>query len=293
MTGRIVWALGLTLVLAAPGLAGAGEVRLTIKDGRVALVARDATLREILVEWERVGGTRIVNRDRMPGTRLTLEFSDVSENQALTTLLRPIAGYMAARRVGPDGGASAFSRIVLMPALATPASAVAAAPARASGPFGGGQPGMGGPPSGRPGMQRRVLPDGRVVTVLDDPPQADEPDEAEQARPGGESAGHDAPAVPRAAAHAAGTGRERCATARDAARPGDADRVGDAHDAGCDRCGAGSAADHEAGRRAASHQAAGRLTPAAVRVGPRQFLWSSAPAGPRPRGIVIPSVLIL
>ncbi|HSP91945.1 MAG TPA: hypothetical protein VLN08_13605, partial [Vicinamibacterales bacterium] len=102
MTGRMVWALGLTLVLAAPGLAGAGEVRLAIKDGRVALVARDATLRDILVEWERVGGTRIVNRDRVPGTRLTLEFSDVSEEQALTTLLRPIAGYMAARRVGPE-----------------------------------------------------------------------------------------------------------------------------------------------------------------------------------------------
>ena len=51
MTRRMLWALGLTLVLAAPGLAWAGEVRLTIKDGRVALVARDATLREILVEW--------------------------------------------------------------------------------------------------------------------------------------------------------------------------------------------------------------------------------------------------
>ena len=47
MTGRMVWALGLTLVLAAPGLAGAVEVRLTIKDGRVALVARDATLRDM------------------------------------------------------------------------------------------------------------------------------------------------------------------------------------------------------------------------------------------------------
>jgi len=189
MTGRTVWALGLALVLAAPGLAGAGEVRLTIKDGRVALVARDATLRDILVEWERVGGTRIVNRDRVPGTRLTLELANVSEEQALTTLLRPIAGYMAARRVGPEGGASAFSRIVLMPALATPASAVAAAPARASGPSGGGQPGMGGPPSGRPGMQRRVLPDGRVVTVMDDPQQPDEPDIADQERPGGNPPG--------------------------------------------------------------------------------------------------------
>ena len=41
MIRRISWALGLTLVLGATGLAQAGEVRLTIKDGRVALVARD------------------------------------------------------------------------------------------------------------------------------------------------------------------------------------------------------------------------------------------------------------
>lgn len=185
MIRRISWALGLTLVLGATGLAQAGEVRLTIKDGRVALVARDATLREILVEWERVGGTRIVNRDRVPGTRLDIEFADISEEQALTTLLRPIAGYMASRRVSPDGGASVFSRLVLMPALATPATYTSPAPVQSAGPSGGGnQPGMGGPPFGRPGMQRRVLPDGRVVTVMDDPQQADEPDAAEDERSG-------------------------------------------------------------------------------------------------------------
>jgi len=73
MTGRTLSALGLMLVLAAPWPAGAGEVRLSIKAGRVALVARDATLREILVEWERVGGTRIVNREPRASTRFTIE----------------------------------------------------------------------------------------------------------------------------------------------------------------------------------------------------------------------------
>jgi len=189
MIRRMLWAIGLALVLAAPGFAQAGEVRLTIKDGRVALVARDATLREILVEWERVGGTRIVNRDRVPGTRLNLEFADVTEEQALTTLLRPIAGYMASRRLSPEGGASAFSRLVLMPALATPATYTSAAPAQSAGPSGGSQPGMGGPPSGRPGMQRRVLPDGRVVTVMDDPQPPAEPDDTEDARSGGNAPG--------------------------------------------------------------------------------------------------------
>jgi hypothetical protein len=182
MTRGILVASTLVLTLAVPGLAGAGDVRLSIKDGRVALVARDATLREILVEWERVGGTRIVNRDRVPATRLTLELPNVSEEQALTTLLRSIAGYAASRRVDPAGGASAFSRIVLMTAPAAPAAYAAVAPAAPMGPSGmGGQPGMVGPPSGRPGMQRRVLPDGRVVTVMDDSQRVNEPDEPDEA----------------------------------------------------------------------------------------------------------------
>ena len=172
MTGRMLTVCGLIVALSAPALAAAGEVRLSIKDGRVTLAARDATLREILVEWERVGGTRIVNRDRVPGTRLTLELANVTEEQALTTLLRPIAGYMASRRLGPEGGASAFSRIILMPALATPAASLtAAAPIQ---PAISVQPGQ-STPLGRPGMQRRVLPDGRIVTVMD---EQDDPGEA-------------------------------------------------------------------------------------------------------------------
>jgi hypothetical protein len=190
MTRRIFAACGLALVLAAPGPAGAGEVRLAFKDGLVDLVARDATLREILVEWERVGGTRIVNSERVPATRLTLDLAQVPEVQALATLLRPMAGYVASLRVGPGGGPSGYSRIVLMPALATPVTYTAAAPARTAGPARlGSQPGMGGSPMGRPGLQRRVLPDGRIVTVMDDQQQADEPDDTEQAQPGGNRPG--------------------------------------------------------------------------------------------------------
>jgi hypothetical protein len=185
MTRRIVAAVGLVLVFAAPGPAGASEVRLAFKDGKVDLVARDATLREILVEWERTGGTRIVNVDRVPAARLTLDLEDVPEEQALTTLLRPIAGYVASLRVGPGGGPSGYSRVILMPALATPATYAAVAPAQPAGPSRMGlQPGRGGAPMGRPGMQRRVLPDGRIVTVMDDTQQADEPDDTEQERPG-------------------------------------------------------------------------------------------------------------
>jgi hypothetical protein len=176
MTRGTAAACALVLALGVPGLAGAGEVRLSIKDGRVTLVARDATLRDILVEWERVGGTRIVNRDRVPATRLTLEFPDVSEEQALATLLRPIAGYMASRRLDA-GGASAFSRIVLLTAPASTSAFPGSSPS-AAGPSAAPSS---GPPFGRPGFQRRVLPDGRVVTIMDDSQRAGDPEEPEEA----------------------------------------------------------------------------------------------------------------
>lgn len=182
MTRGMLSACSVVLALVVAGPAEAGEVRLEIKDGRVALVARDATLREILLEWERVGGTRIVNRDRVPGTRLNLEFANVTEEQALATLLRPIAGYIGSRRLGPEGGASAFSRLVLMPGEATPFGAGPPSTPSALRSGSGNPPsGMEGQPLGRPGMQRRVLPDGRIVTVMDETQQAGDPDEADEA----------------------------------------------------------------------------------------------------------------
>jgi hypothetical protein len=171
-------AVGLTL----PATARAGDVRLTIRDGRVALSAHDASLRQILIEWERVGGTRVFNRDRVSATPVTIELVDVPEAQALAALLRPIAGYVTALRLDPSGGASRYSRIILMPGEAAPwagAGAVAAQPAGPSGPVGpSGLPGGG--PFGRGPGARRVLPDGRIVPAGDDsgrPPDADDSDD--------------------------------------------------------------------------------------------------------------------
>jgi len=180
MTGKLLSVCSLALVLALPGSAIAGEVRLTIHDGRVVLSARDATLRQILLEWERVGGTRIVNRDRVPGTLLTLELVDVPERQALETLLRSTAGYVAAKRLDPASGGSEYSRIILMPGAAVFAPAGPASPMAGGAPTGSG---MGGGQTGRPQGQRRVLPDGRVVTVMDDLQQPADPDEPEDPSP--------------------------------------------------------------------------------------------------------------
>jgi len=175
MTGKLLSVCSLVLVLALAGSAGAGELRLSIQNGRVSLSARDVTLPQILVEWERVGGTRIVNRDRVPGALLTIEFVDVPEGQALETLLRSTAGYVAARRLDPTSGASQFSRIILMPGVAVLAP-------------GGPPPSIqGGAQAGRPQVQRRVLPDGRVVTIMEDLQQPEEPDDTEDSPspPGG------------------------------------------------------------------------------------------------------------
>ena len=50
------------LVAASPSFA---DVRVTMQDGKVSVVAKDATLRQILTEWARVGQTkRDGRRDR-------------------------------------------------------------------------------------------------------------------------------------------------------------------------------------------------------------------------------------
>ena len=49
------------------------DVQLTMQNGRVSIVAKDATVRQILTEWARVGQTKIVNVERVPGGPMTLE----------------------------------------------------------------------------------------------------------------------------------------------------------------------------------------------------------------------------
>ena len=114
------------------GSAAFAEVQLSIQDGRVTLVARDVTVRQILAEWARVGQTTIVNLDKIPGGPLTLELNNVPEHQALDVLLRTLSGYLAAPRPQAAANLSHFDRIVVMPTSAPPRAPVsAAAPAPA------------------------------------------------------------------------------------------------------------------------------------------------------------------
>jgi hypothetical protein len=117
--------------LASPSLAG--QVKLEIRGGLVTLDARDATLREILAEWARVGQTQVMNAERVPGGPMTVQLAGVPERQALETLLRSVAGFLAAARAIPLDAASIYDRIMLMPA-ARPAGVTAPTAGASSGP---------------------------------------------------------------------------------------------------------------------------------------------------------------
>jgi hypothetical protein len=99
-----------------------------MQDGRVSIVAKDATVRQILTEWARVGQTKIVNVERIPGGPMTLEMTNVPEQQALDLLLRSVSGFMAAPRAQTAANLSQFDRIVVMPTPAAPRPAMSAQP---------------------------------------------------------------------------------------------------------------------------------------------------------------------
>lgn len=134
---RLILVLSASLsLLVSPAYA---DVQLSIHDGLVSLDAQGATLRQILAEWARVGQTRIVNGERVPGGPISLQLTNVPEDRALEILLRAVSGYLAAPRPTLQRDASRFDRIVVMPTVAAPSAAVPApvpAPARFTPPPG-------------------------------------------------------------------------------------------------------------------------------------------------------------
>jgi hypothetical protein len=122
----LIFGLVTSLLAASPALA---DVRVTMQDGRVSIVAKDATVRQILTEWARVGQTKIVNVERVPGGPVTLELTNVTETQALEVLLRSLSGYITAPRAVGAANLSSFDRIIIMPTIAAARPAVTASAA--------------------------------------------------------------------------------------------------------------------------------------------------------------------
>src|SRR4051812_17187989 len=122
----LIVVLAALLSSAAPATA---DLSVAMHDGRVSIVAKDATVRQILAEWARVGQTKIVNVEQIPGGPVTLVLENVTETHALEILLRPLSGYIAAPRAVAAANLSAYDRIIVLPKLAEarPAMPVSAA----------------------------------------------------------------------------------------------------------------------------------------------------------------------
>lgn len=104
------------------------EVKVTIQNGLVTVVAKDATVRQIIAEWARVGQAKVVNGERLPGGPISMELTDMPEAMVLDTLLRGAAGYVAAPRPAAVAGLSTFDRVIVMPTSSAPRATMSAPP---------------------------------------------------------------------------------------------------------------------------------------------------------------------
>ena len=94
----------LLLTVALSVVRRAGRPRAQQPEGRRSTTAASrwtppsVPVRTILAEWGKIGGTKVVGAERITGAPLTVKLINVTEAQALETILRSVAGYMAAPR---------------------------------------------------------------------------------------------------------------------------------------------------------------------------------------------------
>jgi hypothetical protein len=114
--------------LACAGSAGAQNLTLEFREGRVSIDATNVPVKTVLSEWARLGGTRVVGGERITSAPLTIHLESVPEAQALEVVLRNVAGYMAAPRSEASLGASLYDRILVLPSSSAPAAAASNRP---------------------------------------------------------------------------------------------------------------------------------------------------------------------
>jgi hypothetical protein len=130
MTSKLLRCVFLAAVAAAVSSpAFAGDLKLTMQNGRVTLIATDVPIRQILAEWARIGQTKIVNVEKLSGPNVTLQLIDAPERDALDVLLRSANGYIAAPRTTPVANAAVYDRItIFMSTTKAPTQVASAAP---------------------------------------------------------------------------------------------------------------------------------------------------------------------
>ncbi len=95
--------------------AGARKLDLSFDhQGHVTLVAQNVTVREILAEWARLGGTTMVNADKLTGGPISVQFEAQPEAAVLESLLRSSAGYILYPRLQGTQGASSWQSVSIL-----------------------------------------------------------------------------------------------------------------------------------------------------------------------------------
>ncbi len=114
---------------AAQAPAPARALELSFNHGLVTLVAHGVTVPEIMSEWARKGGSKIVNAEKVVGGQVAYEFHDIPEAVVLQSVLRSAAGFIAApRRPGGPVGASSIEQVVILAVSRPSANAVITMP---------------------------------------------------------------------------------------------------------------------------------------------------------------------
>ena len=97
-------------------------------NGVMSLVTTNASLRDILNEWTRKGGTPFVGAERLTG-QLTLQLDHKSETEVLASVLRSASGYLVSARPPGSTAPSSFDVVYVLATSTATTSGFSPAPA--------------------------------------------------------------------------------------------------------------------------------------------------------------------
>ena len=98
-------------------------------NGVMSLNATNASLRDILNEWKRKGGTAFDGTERLPGSPLTLQFDHRPETEVMASLLRNASGYVIGPRQAQSRAASSIEVVYVLATSTASSSGYSPAPA--------------------------------------------------------------------------------------------------------------------------------------------------------------------
>lgn len=96
--------------------------------GTVSLSASGVSVRDVLAEWTRKGGTPFVGAEKLPAAPVMLQFDHRPESEVIASLLRGASGYVIGPRREGSTAASSF-QVVYILATSSASAAAYSAPA--------------------------------------------------------------------------------------------------------------------------------------------------------------------